>query len=633
MSVFGERSTISSLDDEPTVYEHPFDALTDDRVEHDIEKRHLETFLAVTILVFIVLMGKLFTLQVVGGASNLKLAEGNRIRVRTIPAPRGMIFDSDNKPLLKNIARYELVITPANLPKSKQEREDIYAFVNDTLHLSMDAIKKEIESKGLYSIDPIVLHKNINQEQALSYQVLLKDTIGVEVMAEPIRSYPTGVGFGHILGYIGKVSQDDLSANSSYLLTDWVGKTGLENKYEESLKGLHGQEQIEIDAKGRLQRIVASTHPVQGNNLLTSINSKLQATTYESLSKAVSEKGNGKGAAVALNPNTGEIYALVSLPDYDVNTFIRGNKDDLTTLFNDPKQPLLDRVIAGTYPSGSSIKPIYAAAGLQEKVITSSTAISTPDAIRIGDFTFPDWKKHEGQTNVQRAIAESNNIFFYALGGGYDSIKGLGIKRMDDYLKRFGFGSPTGIDLPHENDGFVPTPEWKKQKKKEPWYIGDTYHLAIGQGDLSVTPIQLAIAQSIVANGGKKITPHLVTSITDNQGKEIQKVNPQPDSDSVIDSAHTAIVRDGMRMTVVSGSARSILSDLKGNDGQPIDSAGKTGTAQTGHGDTTHAWYVGYAPYDNPQILVVVLVEDGGEGFSTSAPIAGDMYKTFFDKK
>lgn len=621
---------MSNLDDEPVLYEHPHQEVTDDRIEHDGEQRHLETFLAVAILIFIFLVGKLFLLQVVGGASNLKLAEGNRIRVRTLPAPRGLIYDKDNNPLLKNIARYELVIIPADLPKNKQERDMVYSVLRDQLHINTDSVTKEIESKGLYSIDPIIMQENISQDQALAYQVVLKDSIGVEVIAEPIRSYPSGESLGHVLGYIGKVSQDDLDSNQSYLFTDWVGKTGLEKKYEDVIKGTHGQEQVEIDAKGRLQRIVSSIHPQQGNNLTTSIDTTLQTKTYESLTKAVTEKGNGKGVALALNPHTGEIYALVSLPDYDVNTFVRGDTKDLTLLYNDPKQPLLNRVIAGTYPPGSSIKPVFAAAGLQEKVISADTAIATPDAIHIGDFTFPDWKKHDGLTNVKRAIAESNNIFFYALGGGYDTIKGLGIKRIDEYLTRFGFGSITGIDLPHENNGFVPTPDWKKQKKKEPWYIGDTYHLAIGQGDLSVTPIQLAIAQSTVVNGGKKIVPHIVTSVTDLNGKVIQKINPAPSADNVIDDQNGAIVRAGMRMTVESGSARSVLSGLKGNNGQLIESAGKTGTAQTGHGDTTHAWYVGYAPYDDPQILVVVLVEEGGEGYSTSAPVAGDMFKAFF---
>lgn len=633
MSVFGERSSISNLEEEPLIYEHPLSQATDDHIESEREERHIETFLAVAILIFAVLIGKLFLLQVVGGASNLKLAEGNRIRLRTIPAPRGLIYDRESKPLTKNVARYELIITPADLPKNKQERESIYAFVRDELHIDLTDIQKQIESKGLYSIDPILIKENVSQEEALTYQVILKDSVGVEVIAEPIRSYPTSESLGHIIGYIGKVSQDELTANKSYLLTDWVGKTGLEKKYEDVIKGIRGQEQVEIDAKGRLQRIVASTHPQQGNNLKTSIDSPLQSATFLSLSKAVSEKGNGKGAAVALNPNTGEVYALVSLPDYDLNTFIRGKKDELATLFNDPKQPLLNRVIAGSYPPGSSIKPIYAAAGLQEKVITPNSAIETPDAIRIGDFTFPDWKKHDGKTNVIRAIAESNNIFFYALGGGYDTIRGLGIKRIDEYLTRFGFGSPTGIDIPHEGEGFVPTPDWKKQKKKEPWYIGDTYHLAIGQGDLSVIPIQLAIAGSTVVNGGTRITPHIVTSVTDRNGKEIQKVDPPSKLNNVIDSANAEIVQSGMRMTVESGSARSVLADLKGTHGNPIESAGKTGTAQTGHGDLTHAWYVGYAPYDNPQILVVVLAEEGGEGYATAAPVAGEMFKAFFKDK
>ncbi|NCO44415.1 hypothetical protein GW889_02715, partial [Candidatus Berkelbacteria bacterium] len=366
MSVFGERTSISNLEEEPLLYEHPHTDTTGDHIENEREVRHIEVFLAIVILVFAVLIGKLFLLQVVGGASNLKLAEGNRIFVRTLPAPRGLMYDRDNKPLVKNVARYELIITPADLPKNKQERESIYSLVRDELHIDMTDISKQIESKGLYSIDPIFIQDNISQEQALTYQVILKDSVGVEVIAEPIRSYPISESMGHILGYIGKVSQDELASNNAYLLTDWVGKTGLEKKYEDVIKGIHGQEQVEIDAKGRLQRIVASTHPEQGNNLKTTIDSPLQSVTFQSLSKTVLEKGNGKGAAIALNPNTGEVYALVSLPEYDLNTFIRGKKDELASLFNDPEQPLLNRVIAGTYPSGSSIKPIYAAVGLQE---------------------------------------------------------------------------------------------------------------------------------------------------------------------------------------------------------------------------------------------------------------------------
>lgn len=632
MSIFGEHKSISRLKDKPLEYEHPHDVTTGEKLEPESDRHRLEPFFALIVLIFMVLIFRLFGLQVISGASNLKLAEGNRIRMRALPAPRGIIYDRSGKPIVKNIARYDLIVTPADLPKDKQQRESEYQQISTRLGIDLSEITKTIESKGLFSIDPIYLQNNIPAEQALVDQVKLQDILGFEISAEPIRSYPQGNGLSQVIGYIGKVAPDDINSNLGYQLTDWIGKTGLEKEYEQYIKGTHGQEQVEIDSKGRLQRIVAVQNSVQGDNLYISLDSNLQTTTYQSLQQAATQKGNGKGAALALNPNTGEIYALVSFPDYDQNQFINGNRDALNQLFNDPKQPLLNRAITGVYPSGSSIKPVYAAAALQEHVISQDTAIQTPDVITIGTSTFPDWKKHDGLTNVVRAIAESNNIFFYALAGGYDKIAGLGINRIDTYLKKFGFGSPTNIDLPNESSGFVPTPDWKKQKKHESWYIGDTYHLGIGQGDLGVTPLQLVVAESALINGGSIITPHLANKIVDINGQTVKTIDTQTRSQKIIDQNNLAVVQAGMRQTITSGSGHSTLGNLTGQDGQPIQSAGKTGTAQTGHGDTTHAWYVGYAPYDHPQIMVVVLVEEGGEGFSTAAPVAGDMFKAFFQK-
>lgn len=627
MSIFGNNDPISDLEKEPIEYEHILDD-TGNEIEEAIGSRNLDVFFSFVILAIAILIGRLFLLQAVQGSAHLLLAEGNRIRVRSIPAPRGIIYDRSGKPLVSNIARYDLVIIPADMPKSKNDREKEYQFISGKLNISAEDISKNIEKQGLFSIDPIILTENISQEQAFYYQVEFQDLLGIQVISQPIRKYDTTYGLSQILGYIGKISKEELDNKKGYRMTDWIGKSGVEKTYEDDLKGIAGQEQVEIDAKGRLQRIIANIPSVQGNNLYLNIDYTIQEAGYKALSESVKNFGNGKGTAIALNPKNGSVYSLISLPDYDANLFISGNKDGINNLFNDSNQPLLNRVISGKYPSGSAIKPVYAAAALQENVVSSSFAVDTPPEIRIGEYVFPDWKDH-GLTNIKTAIAESNNIFFYALGGGWDKIKGLGIKRIEEYLKKFGFGSKTGIDLYGESEGFVPNANWKKEKKKEPWYIGDTYHLAIGQGDLLVTPIQLASAISTIINGGNLITPHLGNKVLDVNNNEIKKIINSMRAEKIISQNNLTVVSDGMKQTVESGSARS-LQDLTGLNGQKISTGGKTGTAQSNNKDKTHAWFVGYAPADNPEILVIALIEEGGEGHTAAIPVAKEMLRAYF---
>ncbi len=288
---------------------------------------------------------------------------------------------------------------------------------------------------------------------------------------------------------------------------------------------------------------------------------------------------------------------------------------------------MFNRATMGVYPPGSVSKIIMASAGLTEGTITKNTSMVTPAAITIGDYVFPDWKDHSYEsTNVERAIAESNNVFFYSLGGGYDKIKGLGIERIKKYWQLFGLGKPTGIDLTSEASGLLPDVAWKKKVQNLPWYLGDTYHVSIGQGDLLVTPLQMLRATAVIANGGKLISPQIVNRVVGPDGKVVKTFDPRVENPSVVPADVIKTVQEGMRLTITDGSARN-LSDL------PFSVAGKTGTAQFLNNQKTHAWFEAYAPYENPEIAILVMVEGGGGGHEIAAPVAKEVLQYYFEHK
>lgn len=604
-------------------------SLGDDRrqnVEQENDKPNLTWYYLIYYLLGIILIFKLLDLQISQGSLNQYLAEGNRIRTRDIVASRGNIYDANNNILAKNIASFNLEILPADLPQDKVERNKIYQEIEKNTGIVLDTIEKKIEEKGLFSLDPVILQENIPRDEALLLEIRFKDFTGVIIDKRSVRQYQQVLGLSHILGYIGKISQEELDKNINYQISDYLGKSGLELIYEKDLRGENGKEQIEVNSLGRIQRILATKQPNPGNNLFLTIDFNLQEKMAEYLKIASDKLGGKEAVAIAQNPQTGGILGLVNIPSYDNNIFSQPNMmEEYQKLLDNSSKPMINRAISGVYPSGSTIKPIIAAAGLQEKVISVNTTINDPGEIKIGDWSFPDWKNH-GLVDVKKAIAESCDVFFYAVGGGWDKISGLGVKRIDEYLEKFGFGEKSNIDLPGEGSGLVPSPEWKKRVKKESWYIGDTYHLSIGQGDLLVTPLQLINAISMIANGGKLYQPYLLLKETDSNGKLIKEFFPKIIRDNVIGSFELSVVRQGMRQAVESGSARS-LQDL------PIQSAGKTGTAQFGNNKETHSWFVSFAPYENPQISLLVLIEGGGEGNETALPVAKEILNYYFARE
>jgi penicillin-binding protein 2 len=565
---------------------------------------------------------RLSFLQVAQGRSHQLLAQGNRMRTREILPPRGVITDRFDVVLAKNIASFQLQIVPADLPSSKTEREATYQLAASLINGQIDVIRQSVEHEGLRSPHPVILQDHVNQETAIRYLVEIGNTPGVTVADLPQREYVHLPGIAHLLGYTGKVGESDFNNSGIYSYASMVGKTGIEQMYESQLYGKPGNEKIEVNSKGYFQRVLAEQPPLSGDTVQLTLDAALQQKLGDALAAKLAEVQATAGAAIALDPRDGSILAMVSLPDYDNNEFAAGiSKDRLAALSSDPLAPLTNRAIAGTYPSGSVIKPVIASGGLAEGIITEHTTLDIPKEIKVGDFVFPDWKAH-GMTDVRKALAVSSNIFFYAVGGGWDKVSGLGIDRLDKYLKLFGFGKPTGIDLPGEVAGLVPTPAWKEKVKHEPWYLGDTYHLSIGQGDFLVTPLQMAMAITPVINHGSMPTPHLLMKDeTSDVGPAVQPAGSQ--ATKIVDDAALEIVRQGMKQGVESGSSRKLQS-------LPVSSAGKTGTAQFGSEDKTHAWFTGYAPYDNPEIAITILIEGGGAGNEVAVPIADDVLNWYF---
>lgn len=573
-----------------------------------------------------ILVVRLVNLQVVQGARNRFLAEGNRIRSREVPAPRGAILGQRGETLVGNSPAFALEIYPAYLPRDKDDRERVFGELEARFGISVE--RDEITRLGYQSTEPVQLREGMPHDEAITLELQVADLPGVLVTARPQREYSDPTTLSHLVGYTGKISPEELEEKrqegiEGYRVTSTLGKTGLERQYEEVLRGESGRSQIEVDARGREARTLAAMPPIPGKNLLTYVDGGLSTVAEQALSESIRAHGKQAGAALAIDPKTGGIVALISLPAFDPRAMLNGKS--AVKILSDPKRPLLNRAISGVYPTGSTVKPLWASAALQEGTVTEKTTVVSTGGFSIGDSFFPDWKSGgHGATNLFKAIAESVNTYFYAVSGGYQNIQGLGIDRMKKYATSFGIGEKTGIDLPSEGEGFFPDPDWKQRVKHEPWYPGDTYHLGIGQGDILATPIELLRALVAIANGGELLRPRIVRAITDPDGTLVQEFGKDVEGSVPVDEKYLRSVRDAMRETVTQGSARS-LSDLS------VPVAGKTGTAQFGTGKRTHAWFFGFAPYDDPEIAVLVLIEGGGEGSTAATPVAKKIFQAYFE--
>ena len=577
---------------------------------------------------FLVLIGRAMSLQLMQGNDYRGLAEGNRLRVKTVAAARGLMYDRYGRLLADNVPALSLALVPYDLPRDSTEQERIIREMSESLNVPADTIssfwRDLIERRGS-STDLFTLANNLPLEEGPRLKVLANSWPGAEVVLRPLRIYPS-VGDGvlslsHVLGYVGEVTEEDISSSreQNYSASDEIGKNGLEFYFEPILRGKNGRREVEVNALGQEQRLLAAAAPTPGKNIWLTIDLDLQGAAEAALTAGLQRARARRGAVVVLDASDSSVLAMVSLPSFNANDFTKGlSSEQYEALAKDPDHPLFNRAVQGLYPSGSTIKPLWAAAALSEGIIIGTTKYLSVGGFSIGQSFFPDWKAGgHGWTDVRRALAESINTFFYIIGGGYDKFPGLGIEKIGEYAHLFGLGEKTNIDLPNEAVGLVPTPEWKMAVKKRPWYIGDTYHVAIGQGDILVTPLQIANYMAAIANGGTLYEPHLLLETSSEASTSHERLTPKARKYNLIDDRHLKIVREGMRQVITSGSAQA-LADLS------LEVAGKTGTAEMGN-RKPYAWFTGFAPWQSPQIVIAVVIEDAGEGSTYAVPVAKEI--------
>ena len=684
---------------------------------------------ALIAIVVVVLIGRLWQLQMVAGEQYRLLSDRNRLREVDVAAPRGVIYDRDGQILARNRPSFSVVIIPGDLPQDKEsdtEGAAAAAVVDRLLEIlnrpapvlmtapepTPDAGDAQIEpnatatptpkKKASASPTPVLAiqersawvmprdeinTKIIEGELGGAYRpvtvaryiaeatafLLAEDAVnlpGVQLVLEPIRDYPSGALTSHIVGYMGHIPEDQLAAyeEKGYLQNEQVGLAALETSFEDELRGKPGRQTIEVDVNGRRVRTVGEPGPAQpGHNLVLSLDLDLQRAATEALQEAL-DKSDGftkatQGVAVAMDPRDGKILALVSLPGYDNNLFAKGiTTEAWNALTSDPNLPLFNRAISGQYPPGSIFKILVASGALENGTITARTRLgdgfdgSNDGVIWLPNEYFPwdrsmaqpfvSWNAKlgfgHGMITVREALAVSDDIFFYELGGGYpDRYTGLGAKEVGNYARAFGLDASTGIDLPGEASGHVPDSRWKRHTYAENWLTGDTYNLSIGQGYLLATPLQMASATAAVANRGSLWKPQLVDHITDDKGNVVQPFEPQLLRTVPVDPANLDVVREGMFGAVNWPNGTATRVRVPG-----VTVAGKTGTAEFARDENkdgqpdrdekgnlpTHAWFTSFAPYNDPEIVVTVFVANGGEGSAVAAPVATKILQAYFEK-
>jgi penicillin-binding protein 2 len=587
--------------------------------------------LIIVAVVFIILFTRLSYLQLVKGQEYRQLAEGNRIHSEYILPNRGIIFDHWHQPLVENVSAFSLYFVPKNISESSEETEKTKQILNT---LVLDGEKLATSSinqlTGKYANQlPILLKENVDYNEALHLMVDLENYPELKIIADPKRNYlSANNSLAHLLGYTSRITEANKAEylKKGYLLIERIGNTGIEGFYQDDLRGLPGAKKIEVDSLGKEKKVVAEEKSEPGKNLVLGIDRDLQEVIAASFKKYL---GNLAAAAVAIDPRNGKVRAMVSWPSFDNNIFSQSlSADDYNKIVTNPLKPLINRTISAEYPSGSIIKMVVGSAGLQENLITESTQVLSTGGVWYDKWFFPDWKAGgHGLTNIIKALAESVNTFFYYLAlEDFDGHHGLGIDKLTKYFRDFGLGKITGIDLKSEKPGFVPSPSWKLKAKNEAWYPGDTMHLAIGQGDLLVTPLQMANITAVVANGGTLYQPQILESVEDSVNNQQQIFPSKILNQNMVSQSNLKIIAKGMRECVVSGSGRGVANPK-------IEIAGKTGTAQAGEDKLPHAWFTSYAPYDQPELALTIIVEHGGEGSSVAVPIARDVWQWYADNR
>ncbi len=585
-------------------------------------------FTAGTLLVCLgLLLGRLWYLQVLHGDENRVLSENNRIRLHRVQATRGTVVDRHGRVLIDSRPSFDAVIVPEDARNLELAIESLAQLLNQST-ADMHSLLTQASSRPPFQ--EITVKRDLSWDDVVALETHQLDLPGVSMQITPRRSYPLGQTLAHLLGYVGEASPQDLEADQRYRMGDMLGKSGLEKRWEQYLRGTNGGQQVEVDSVGRKLRVLREVEEVPGSTIKLTVDLDLQESAVHAL-------GNRDGSVVALDPNSGEILAYVNQPSFDPNLFARGiRRDEWKGLVDDKHRPLSNRAIQGQYPPGSTFKIVVATAALEEGIINPFTSIYCPGGYQFGNHYFRCWKHGgHGTMDLHQALVQSCDTFFYQVA------QRLGIEPIAKYARLFGLGMPTGIDLEHERAGIIPDSAWKKKRFKQSWYAGETLSAAIGQGYVTATPLQMAnvIATTAV---GKRFRPHFVKQVESPEGEIMYNVENEMVATLPVKASTLNVVRAGLRDVVNAGNGTGKKARLAS-----VEVAGKTGTSQVvklgrerlkpsqmpwNHRD--HAWFVAYAPVENPEIAVVALVEHAeGGGGAIAAPLAREILHKFFELK
>lgn len=577
-----------------------------------------------------------FTLQIASGADLFSKSQENRFVSRTLYAPRGMIRDRTGEPLLDNVPSLGVLFDRASFHGTAADVAGLVSRLEEILgepRAFFTALGFPEDNDPRKLPGRVLIARDVGSDRMVVLAPQLSVLPGVELFEGFRRSYRSQAAFSHLIGFVGKISPEDVSSDPGLKDEATVGKAGLESLYDRALRGEAGKKVVETDSRGNETAYRLAAEARQGDTLTLTVDGGLQEATYRVMDHYIAQSHGA--SAVALDPRNGAVLALVSYPGFESSRLGQGlDRDAYQALLRDPLKPFFNRAIAGEFPSGSTIKPLIAAAAMEEKIIDPLKKIfdpgylDVPNPYRPGESTrFLDWRP-QGWVNLYDAIAFSANVYFYTVGGGWGDQKGLGISTIVKYMRAFGLGERLGIDLPGEKAGLVPDPEWKKTADPEDpvWRIGDTYHVAIGQGGVKTTPLQMAAVTAAIANGGTLWRPYVVAERSDGEGRVVERASPRAIRERIASRESLAIVGDAMRETVGRGTARALQE-------VPVTVAAKTGTAQHAPGKAPHAWVVAAAPAERPVIAIAVMVEQAGEGATVAVPITRDILKEYFGEQ
>ncbi len=607
--------------------------IKDDYLENRLIRRRIILSAIFVLVLILLVLGRLFVLQINDYEHFTTLSESNRVRIKALPPTRGLIFDRNGVVMANNLPSYRLEIVYEQISDLESTLQRLQSFIEID---EQDLKRFEQASSRRRPFESIPLKLNLNDDEVARLAVNLHQFDGVEINARLTRHYPQGAHAVHALGYVSQIDEQDLNQvdGANYAGTSHIGKLGLEKYYENELHGSVGVQQVEVNARGRTLRVLSETPPVQGNNLHLTIDSNLQKVAEKAF-------GDFTGAVVAIDPNNGEILALASMPTFDPNLFVNGiSYKNYYALRDSPRRPLFNRALSGQYPPGSTTKPFYGLAGLETSTISTSKKKFCGGYYQLPNEErhYRDWKKEgHGRMDMKSAITQSCDVYFY------DLAYTLGIDKMSAFMSEFGFGEKTSIDSTGERPGLMPSREWKRKAQGMIWFPGETVITGIGQGAMLVTPLQLANSTAALAQKGIRYKPHLVKTIDSVQTDFVHQIAP--------DVVGQYVLKREKNWQHIHNSMVNVVHGLRGTAqgirlGLDYKIAGKTGTAQVfgvaqdeEYDEETvierlrdHALFISYAPADKPEIAVAVIVENGSHGSTVAAPIARKVMDAFFGK-